>query len=246
MLDAHVMISSDQDLENLDDDLSLSGVSQIIALCENLSDIGVGDLGDDGLVAAILPRAQFESKQFRVQLDACEHHSHVNGLWANLDDVSTQGISFLTDLGFTLDVISRADEIRQVIELADLHPQLKFAWHCTGGLQADQARNIRELARRPQVYCKLSNLILDAPGADCAVDKPLTESVREVFSILLENFTAARLMYASGWGSGQRGMANVTYPAWLNTVDDLIHNLPADMRMAISSETAEEFYRLDL
>jgi L-fuconolactonase len=97
-------------------------------------------------------------------------------------------------------------------------------------------RELRELARRPNVYCKLSGLTTEADHARWTID-----DLRPYVDVALEAFGPARLMFGSDWPVCTLATG---YGRWVETVEALIAPLSEAERARIMGGTAVEAYRL--
>lgn len=96
---------------------------------------------------------------------------------------------------------------------------------------------MRELGRRPNVFCKLSGMVTEAdPRAwTRATLEPYAEAV-------LEAFGPSRVMFGSDWPVCLVGVA---YGQWLATVRELCGGLSEPEREMILGATARRAYGLD-
>jgi L-fuconolactonase len=95
---------------------------------------------------------------------------------------------------------------------------------------------LRELARRPNVYCKLSGLATEADHARWTL-----ADLQPYFQAALEAFKPGRLMFGSDWPVCTLA---TTYTRWVETVQALIAPLSPTERERILGGTAIEAYRL--
>jgi L-fuconolactonase len=98
------------------------------------------------------------------------------------------------------------------------------------------ARNLNELARRPNVFCKLSGVVTEAEYATWTY-----EQILPYLDAALEAFTPARLMFGSDWPVC---LVATTYLDWVRTIERLTEKLSAAERQAIFCDTATRAYRL--
>jgi L-fuconolactonase len=97
------------------------------------------------------------------------------------------------------------------------------------------ASQIRELARHPRLFCKLSGLATEAgDGWDAARLKPYVD-------VVLEAFGPSRLMWGSDWPV--LTLAG-SYPQWFAAAQALTSHLTAAERGEIFGGTAARFYGL--
>jgi L-fucono-1,5-lactonase len=95
---------------------------------------------------------------------------------------------------------------------------------------------LRQLARRPNVYCKLSGLTTEADHARWTL-----ADLQPYFDAALEAFKPGRLMFGSDWPVCTLASS---YSRWVETVQSLIAPLTPIERERILGGTAIEAYRL--
>ncbi len=158
-----------------------------------------------------------------------------------------RGISALSPTGLVYDILIFARQLPEATRFVDLHPTQSFVLdhiakpairnHATGEL-AHWSAAIRELARRPNVACKLSGMVTEA---DWHTWSPA--SLQPCFDVVLEAFGPTRLMAGSDWP-----VLNVaaTYTQWWQTLDTWLAPLTPHERAAIEGHTAARLYNLTL
>ncbi len=100
------------------------------------------------------------------------------------------------------------------------------------------ARNLKELAKREQVYCKLSGLATEADYENW------TEG--ELFpymEITMEAFGPERVMFGSDWPAC---LVAATYKRWFDTASRYIDQLSETEQQQIWHQTAQEAYHFAL
>lgn len=241
--------------------LEFSGVDQVISVQSRRSDRENHFLLEearksDKLVAGIVGWAPLDSPELRVFLDQYLHEPMLKGVREIINGSSTekflnnpdfdQGITELTRHNLAFDLLVSEDQLAAAIAFADRHPNQRIVLNHCGCPQIDPetfsaswARSIRELARRPHIYCKLSGL---SGQIGPIASRPIhSQIIRPYFDTVCHAFGPQRMMYGSDWP-----VCNLatTYPAWLNTVDDLIISLSEHEQKAIHQDTAIGFYQL--
>jgi L-fuconolactonase len=96
--------------------------------------------------------------------------------------------------------------------------------------------HVRELARRPNVYCKLSGLATEADHQHWSL-----ADLQPYFQAALEAFTPSRLLFGSDWPVCTLA---TSYTRWVEMVAKLTASLTAAERARIFGGTAIEAYRL--
>ncbi|MGW5656815.1 amidohydrolase family protein [Streptomyces humi] len=153
-----------------------------------------------------------------------------------------RGLRAVQHRGLGYDVLIRSHQFDQAIRLAQRFPDLPLVLDHAGKPPVGQpslpdwARDVRALARYPQVRCKVSGLITEADHYTWTFD-----DIRPVWDTLLAAFGPERLMFGSDWpvcvlaGGWSR---------WAATVEHLLDDCSPHERHAVLCETATAFYRL--
>jgi L-fuconolactonase len=117
-----------------------------------------------------------------------------------LRDDFNGGVAALREFGLRYDVLVFERHLPQTIRFVDRHPNQIFildhiAKPRIGAGELDPwRRNIAELARRGNVYCKISGMVTEADPRDWTV-----EQLRPYFDIVLGAFGPDRVMFGSDW-----------------------------------------------
>lgn len=264
MIDAHAEFSptathadAQRCLRAFEDEIEFSGIDQALAVQRQRDVEDNGKLLEaaaisEGLIAGCVTWIPVASGKIRAYLDEDSHRPLVRGYqeafagdMAAADLDFDRGVKEITLADKSLELFTAPARLPEVIAFADRHPgQRLIVDFGVGGKQAalpapaTWARQIRELARRPQVYHRLSSL---KPMLDGDTEVRQAESVRPYFDTLLNAFTPERIIFGSGWDGKPGG---TSYPLWLSTVDNLIHALSDTEKDRIYRHNAEEFYRL--
>lgn len=153
-----------------------------------------------------------------------------------------RGISALHGSGLVYDILVFARQLPEAIRFVDRHPNQSFVLDhiakpsiATGELKLWQ-KAIRELARRPNVACKLSGMVTEA---DWHTWTPA--SLQPYFDVVLEAFTPVRLMAGSDWP-----VLTVTcgYAQWWHVLEVWLAPLASTERDQIEGLTASRLYNL--
>jgi L-fuconolactonase len=151
------------------------------------------------------------------------------------------GIAQLRACNLTYDILIVHHQLPAAIRLVDRHPDQVFVLdHIakppirSGELQP-WARDLRELARRPNVFCKLSGIVTEANFATWTY-----EQILPYMEAALEVFTPARLMFGSDWPVCR---VATTYVNWVRTIERFTMALSAEEREALFHTTATHAYR---
>jgi L-fucono-1,5-lactonase len=153
------------------------------------------------------------------------------------------GIALLQRYSLTYDLLILERQLPSAIKFVDRHPGQPFVLdHVAKPLIAAHKlepwrTQIRELARRPHVVCKLSGMVTEADFGHWTIAdlQPYIETV-------LEAFGPKRLLFGSDWPVCAVASS---YTKWVSVVKECFAELSADEQEMIFGGNAIEFYRLD-
>jgi L-fuconolactonase len=153
-----------------------------------------------------------------------------------------RGIAALQSFGLAYDILIFERHLPHTIAFVDQHPKQVFVLDHVAkprikeNLLEPWAKNMRELARRPNVFCKISAMVTEADWA-----KWTEPQLRPYFTTVLEAFGPARLMLGTDWPVC---LVACGYKQWVNTVHGWVKELSATEQAQILGETAAKAYRL--
>ena len=153
-----------------------------------------------------------------------------------------RGIAELKRFDLRYDILIYEKHLPQTIEFVDRHPNQIFIMDHVGKPRIrDRAlspwrENMRDLARRPNVYCKLSGIVTEDDWHQWSYD-----SLRSYMEIVLAAFTPKRLMFGSDWPVVTLASS---YRRWIDNVSIAIGQLSIEEQEWILSRTAIEAYKL--
>lgn len=152
------------------------------------------------------------------------------------------GIRALRRFGLVYDILIFERHLPQTIRFVDQHPEQVFVLdHIAKPRVRDNVlspwrENLRELARRPNVYCKLSGMVTEA---DWNAWSP--QQLRPYLEAALEAFGPSRLMFGSDWPVC---LVACAYARWRQLIDQFLAPLSPAERQRVMGGTAIEAYRL--
>ena len=154
----------------------------------------------------------------------------------------TAGIKALQGTGLVYDLLIFEHQLPQAIRFVDQHPNQTFVLDhiakpkIAGQVLEPWRSRIFELARRENVYCKLSGMVTEAAW-DCWT----CDDLRPHVEAALEAFGPRRMMAGSDWPVC---MVAATYCEWIDTLETLLAELSTAERARIFGGTAREAYQL--
>ena len=161
-----------------------------------------------------------------------------------LRDDFNRGVAALKQFDLRYDILIFERHLPQTIEFVDRHPDQVFILdHVAKPLIRDRVfspwrENMRELARRSNVYCKVSGMVTEADWHSWS-DKVVSPYIEAV----VEAFTPNRLMFGSDWPVMTLASS---YRRWMATIQSAIAQLSVTERERILGGTAVEAYGLSL
>lgn len=153
-----------------------------------------------------------------------------------------RGVQLLPEYGFSFDLCIFHSQLGDVLELVERCPDVSFILDHMGkpgieaGLTEPWKSQIRELAQRPDIHCKLSGVVTEADKANWTADQ-----VRPYMEHILDCFGPARVVFGSDWP-----VVNLAadYRRWFALATETISAYsPAEQQM-ILHDNAVRFYRL--
>ncbi|HEY6475571.1 MAG TPA: amidohydrolase family protein [Polyangia bacterium] len=179
-------------------------------------------------------------------------HARVRGVRHNLQDhpdpahclrpAFITGVQRVGARGWTFDLCVRQGQLAACVVLARACPETTFVLDHAGkpeirsGVLDPWRADIAQLARLPNVVCKLSGLVTEAAPTTWT-----PAALGPYVDHLLSCFGAGRLLFGSDWP-----VVNLAadYTRWLETALDFLAPLSENERAAILSHNARRIYRL--
>lgn len=159
------------------------------------------------------------------------------------DDVA-RGIGLLCECGLTYDILVYPQQLPAALSLVERLPDASFVVDHLAkplireGKTEPWARQMRELARHPNVWCKVSGLVTEA---DWQRWQP--QDIRPYLDVVFESFGAERLMFGSDWPVC---LLAASYRDVWKLVHDYAGQLPANDRAGLFGGNAARFYGLSV
>ncbi|HEV7719342.1 MAG TPA: amidohydrolase family protein [Arsenicitalea sp.] len=155
-----------------------------------------------------------------------------------------EGVNLLEDFGMHFEINVNYTQMDTVLQFVEQVPNVKMILdHCgkpgIRGHHIEQyRRQMTELARHPNVWCKLSDLPVEADW------KSWTEAdIRPFIDATVEAFGVDRIIYAGDWPVCLQA---TTLERWVEVLDHGLSGLSEADRRKIYRDNANSFYRLGL
>ena len=159
-----------------------------------------------------------------------------------LQPTYVKNIQLLGELGLSFDICIRPTELSDAAKLVDKCPKTRFILdHCGNGAaanpnQAQWERDMKELAKRPNIVCKVSGIIKTVkPGMTA------TEALAPVVLPTIEAFGIERVMFGGDWP-----VCNLTstFRGWVETLHEILKESSEEDKRKLFHDNAEAFYGL--
>lgn len=153
-----------------------------------------------------------------------------------------RGIAALRPLKLRYDILIFEKQLPQAIQLVDRNPNQVFVLdHIAKPRIKEHAlspwtENIRKIAERPNVYCKLSGMVTEGD-----TQRWTAADLQPYFEVVLAAFGPQKLMFGSDWPVA---LVGTQYVRWVETVEGAIKRLSLAERERIMGGTAVEAYKL--
>lgn len=159
-----------------------------------------------------------------------------------LRDDFNRGIRQLKEFALGYDVLVFERHLPQTILFVDRHPEQVFVLdhvakpRIRDNLMSPWRENLRELARRPNVWCKLSGVVTEADHRSWT-----PQQLRPYMETVLEAFGPRRLMFGSDWPVC---LLACGYQRWYQIVREFASALSPDEQSWLFGRTATDAYDL--
>ena len=153
-----------------------------------------------------------------------------------------RGIGKLRAHGLTYDILIYPQQLPAAIELAGRFPEQPFVLdhiakpHIKDGTLEPWQTQIRELAKAPNVLCKVSGMVTEADHATWTA-----EDFKPYLDVVFEAFGEDRLMYGSDWPVC---LYAASYARMFTLIDDYTRGLSSVARDKFFGGNAARFYGL--
>jgi L-fuconolactonase len=159
-----------------------------------------------------------------------------------LRDDFNAGVSALEGTGLRYDILIFERHLPAAIEFVDRHPNQVFILDHIAKPRIKERilspwdRNMREIAKRGNVYCKLSGMVTEANP-----QRWTPRDLQPYIDVVLGAFGPKRIIYGSDWPVVLQA---ADYARWFGTVQNAIGKLSKTEQERIMGGTAVEAYGL--
>jgi len=172
-----------------------------------------------------------------------------------LSEIFVKNMRLLGELGMSFDLCMRPNELMDGVKLADQCPDTRFivdhcgnadpkAFGAEGEKGIDEAwhkaepwkKAIAELAKRKNVICKISGVVVRAPQG-----KWNSEQLAPIVNHCLDEFGAERVVFGSDWPVC---LLNAQLRDWVAALKEITSERGRDYQRKLFHDNAERLYKL--
>jgi L-fuconolactonase len=207
---------------------------------------------NSAILRGVVGWAPICSASFEQELERLQQEKKLKGLRHVIQDEPdrnfilrpdfNRGISAMTPSGLVYDILIFARQLPPTIQFVDKHPNQVFVVDHIAkpsikeGVMEPWRTNIRKLAERQNVYCKLSGMVTEASWSNWS-----TQNLKPYVDAVLEAFGPNRLMAGSDWPVC---LLATSYSGWFATLQQMLHWLSTSEKENIFGGVALRVYRL--
>ncbi|MEM9079481.1 MAG: amidohydrolase family protein [Verrucomicrobiota bacterium] len=158
------------------------------------------------------------------------------------DEAFNRGIRELAPRDLVYDILIFENQLEEAIRFVDRHPNQVFVLDHIAKPKIRENElepwsvNIRELAKRENVSCKLSGMVTEADFQNWS-----EAQMQPYLETSLEAFGPERLMFGTDWPVC---LVAARYQQWAELIERFIGSLSGSEQEAIMGGTAQRFYKL--
>ncbi len=210
---------------------------------------------DNPMIGAIIGGSP-QSAEFRKYIEPYSSNGRVNGVRTVLHDPDrprglclektfVENVQLLGEIDKSFDLCMRPGEFLDAVKLAEQCPKTRLVVDHCGNMpvQSDDKqlreawmKGLREMAQRPNTFCKISGIIVTAkPGAW----KP--QDLAANVNFCLETFGIERCFFGGDWP-----VCTLTAPLleWIDALKLIVKDKPLDFQKKLFHDNAVRIYKL--
>lgn len=194
----------------------------------------IASAGFAGVLEELAERPKLKGLRHVIQAEADEHYI--------LREDFNAGIRLLRGSGLVYEILIFERHLAQTIQFVDAHAeQVMVLDHVAKprireGLMEPWVRQIRELAMREHVWCKVSGMVTEADWSGWSL-----ETLRPYLDVVVEAFGPGRLMAGSDWPVC---LVATEYARWFAVLREYFAGFSDAEQAAVFGGTAVAVYRL--
>jgi L-fuconolactonase len=153
-----------------------------------------------------------------------------------------EGVRMLKDFDLSFDICIDCRQLKNVIRLAEEAPEVSMVLDHIGkpaigrGPLEPWAGELRELARLPHVFCKISGVATEAD-----LERWTSDELKRYIEVAIDAFGFDRILFGSDWPVATQA---IRYQHWVDLLNELLLGVDEKAREAFWRGNAARFYRL--
>lgn len=208
--------------------------------------------GDHGIMKGVIGWVPLASDNIEKVLETYQHKTLLKGVRHVvqgepdpefiLGKAFNRGISALKKHDLLYEILVFEHQLPNSIKFVDQHPEQMFVLdHIAKPRIKDNemnpwASNLKELAKRDNVFCKLSGMVTEADYKHWTL-----KQLQPYFDVVIQAFGPSRLMFGSDWPVC---LVATTYSEWTNIVKSVISDFSQTEQDMILFRNAEKVYNI--
>jgi L-fucono-1,5-lactonase len=233
-VDRSVVVQTRSDIGETHEFLAIAAETDFVA-----GVVGWVDLTDPGIADVLAELLEGPNGEWLV---AIRHqvHDEEDPNWVARDDV-IRGIGEIGKAGLAYDLLPRERELPACLKAVDAYPDMRFVVdhiakpRMAEGVMEPWAARLKEIAKRQNVWCKLSGLVTEADWKSWT-----PENLKPYVEFVMECFGEDRVMFGSDWPVC---LLAAEYGAVKQTLEDLL-KLDGQSKDKVFGANAMAFYGL--
>lgn len=228
--DGSVAVQARQSLEESRWLLELADANPGVKAVVGWVDLRAENAGDD--LARLSQHPKFAGVRHVVQEEPDDNFM--------LGEAFMRGIGALHAFGLTYDILIYPKQLPAAIKLVEKFPNQPFVLdhiakpHIREGTISPWREQIRELAKFPNVLCKVSGMVTEADHKQWKAD-----DFKPYFDVIFESFEIGRLMYGSDWPVC---LFAASYEQTFKLTEDYTRDFSASQKVAFFGGNCAKFY----
>lgn len=152
------------------------------------------------------------------------------------------GVRTLASLDLSFDICVDHRHLANVVKFAEQTPDVRMVLDHIGkpaikqGVMHPWAEQMRELARLPHVWCKISGVATEADHQGWS-----RSDLARYIDVALDAFGTARVMFGGDWPVSTQA---IDYRAWVSLLDSMLAGVPDVDQRKFWRDNARRFYRI--
>jgi L-fuconolactonase len=155
-----------------------------------------------------------------------------------------EGVRTLASFGLTFDICIDHRHMKNIIKFASMLPEVSMVLDHIGkppikeGLIMPWANQLRELARLPHVFCKISGVATEADHGRWSAD-----DLKRYIEVAIDAFGFDRIMFGTDWPVATQAIA---VGRWVRLLDEVMADANEIEQRKFWRDNATRFYRLGI